>query len=220
MSKSNRKRPTQPKRPARPAQQGTKRERFEEAGKFPVKKVVIAGVAVVVVVVAVVVGVQTYNNSTEVGGAVVSQGGVNYADASVEMSPLASSQKTEAGTVTLSLAEVTAKKIGGFVYSRSKAMPVGFDSVEGNGLPMLAYVAPSGRLVVATSLCEPCRSWNFHIEGGALVCNSCFTNWDLNTLKGISGGCLDFPPEEVNAIVQGDVIEIQQSELEAWTPRI
>jgi hypothetical protein len=91
--------------------------------------------------------------------------------------------------------------------------------VEGNGLPLIAYVAPSGKLVVATSLCEPCRSWDFHIEGGDLVCNACFTRWDLNTLKGVEGGCLDYPPAELTVAVEGDVIQIQQSDLEAWTPR-
>ncbi|MFH0916260.1 MAG: Fe-S-containing protein [bacterium] len=211
---------SQRKRPARPAEQRSKRERFEEAGRFPVMKVAAAGVVVVVIAVAAVVGIMLYNNSTEAGGPVVSAGGADYAKTSLEMSPLTSAQTTGAGTVTLSLAEVTSAKIGGFVYSRSAPMPAGFDSVEGNGLPILAYVAPSGRLVVATSMCEPCRSYDFHIEGGQLVCNSCFTRWDLNTLKGVSGGCLDFPPEEVITTVQGDVIEIQQSELEAWAPRI
>jgi hypothetical protein len=149
---------------------------------------------------------------------VVSDGSVDYATTNLEMSPLAFKQ-TGAGTVTLSVAELTEKKIGGFVYSRSTPMPAGFDSVEGNGLPLIAYVAPSGKLVVATSLCEPCRSWDFHIEGGDLVCNACFTRWDLNTLKGVEGGCLDYPPAELTVAVEGDVIQIQQSDLEAWTPR-
>ncbi len=202
-----------------PAQQPTKRERFEEAGRFPVKKAAIAAMVVVVVAVGVFVGIKAYGNSTEAGGPVVSEGGVNYASTSVEMSVLTSPEKTGAGTVTLSVAELKSKKIGGFIYSRSTPMPAGYDSVQGNGLPLLAYVAPSGRLVVATSLCEPCRSYDFHIEGDQLVCNTCYTRWDLNTLKGVDGGCLDYPPNEVTTVVQGDLIEVQQSELEAWVPR-
>lgn len=207
-------------RPANRGAQPTKKERFEEAGKFPVRKVMAAAVAVVVIAVAVVIGIQLYNNSTEAGGPVVSEGGANYADTSLDMSPLTSAQKTEAGTVTLSVAELTGKKIGGFVYSRSTPMPAGYDSIDGNGLPLLAYVAPSGRLVVASSMCEPCHSYDFHIEGNELVCNTCFTRWDLNTLEGVSGGCLDYPPQEVKTVVQGDLIQVQQAELEAWAPRI
>jgi len=214
MSNSNR------KGPEKPAGRPTKRERFDEAGRFPVKKAVIAGVAVVVIAVAVVVGVLAYNNSTQAGGPVVSEGGAKYTGAPLQMSPLTSAQTTGSGTVTISVAELTSKKIGGFIYKRSTPMPAGFDSIEGNGLPLLAYVAPSGRLVVATSLCEPCRSWNFHIEGNELVCNTCYTRWDLNTLKGVSGGCQGFPPEEVKTVVQGDLIQIQQADLEAWAPRI
>jgi len=218
------------RRSAQPAEQQTKRERFEAAGRFPVRKTVIAGVGVVVIAVGVFVGISLYNNSNEVGGAVVSQGSASTAGVtsptgsavttSQEMSLLASWKKTEAGTVTLSLAELTSKKIGGFVYSRTTAMPAGYDSIEGNGLPILAYVAPSGKLVVATSMCEPCHSYNFHIEGDELVCNTCLTRWDLNTLKGVRGGCLDYPPKEVKATVAGDVIQIDQAELEAWAPRI
>jgi uncharacterized protein len=208
------------KRPAKPAQQRTKRERFEEAGRFPVKKVGIATVSIVVIAVAVFVGIRLYNNSAEAGGPVVSQGGATYAQTPLQMSPLTSAQNTGAGTITLSVAELTGKKIGGFVYSRSTPMPAGYDSIKGNGLPLLAYVAPSGRLVVATSMCEPCRSYDFHIEGDQLVCNTCFTRWDLNTLKGVSGGCLAYPPKEVTTTVQGDLIQIQPSELEAWAPRI
>ena len=73
---------------------------------------------------------------------------------------------------------------------------------------MLAYVAPSGRLVVASALCEPCHSYEFHIEGNDLVCNSCFTHWDLNTLEGKSGGCQAYPPMELTTVVQGDTVNV------------
>jgi uncharacterized protein len=208
------------KRPGKPAAHRTKRERFEEAGRFPVKKVAIVAVVVVVICVGAVLGFHAYQSSQNVGGTVVSQGGADYSNSNVEMSLLTSFQKTTSGTVTLSEAEVTSKKIGGAVYSRSTPMPASFDLIQGNGLPLLAYVAPSGRLVVATSMCEPCRSYQFHIEGNDLVCNTCFTHWDLNTLKGVSGGCLDFPPQEVKTVVQGGTIQVQQSDLEAWAPRI
>ena len=133
---------------------------------------------------------------------------------------LLSAPTVNADTVTLSSAEIKTSKIGGLVYKRTTPMPAGYNDISGNGLPVLAYVAPSGRLVVASSLCEPCHSYNFHIEGNDLVCNSCFTHWDLNTLKGVSGGCQAYPPQELTTSVQGDSVAVQKSLLESWAPRI
>ena len=197
-----------------------KRERFEAAGKFPLKKVVIAVVAVAVLVTGVVLGVTLRGDSAKVGGPVVSAGGVDYSGGPVDMSPLESAQVTDPGVVTLSIPEIREKSIGGFVYNRSNPMPADYALIEGNGLPVLAYVAPSGRIVVAISLCEPCRSFDFHIEGSDLVCNRCFTHWDLNTLRGVEGGCLDYPPQELQVELQGDLVQIDRAALEAWVPRI
>jgi hypothetical protein len=208
------------KRPARPAARSSKREKFEQAGKFPLKKAAIVAAVVAVLAAGTVVGIVALGGSPKAGGALVSAGGVSYGDTPVNMSLLGSDENGDPTNVTLSLAEVKTKKIGGLVYSRSTAMPAGYDFLQGNGLPVLAYVAPSGRLVVATSLCEPCRSYDFHIEGSQLVCNTCFTRWDLNTLSGVDGGCLSYPPKELSFAIQGDAIQIPKTELEAWTPRI
>lgn len=199
--------------------ESSKRERFEAAGKFPVKKVVIAVVVIAVVAVSVGLGLRFRSESAEVGGPVVSQGGADYSGASVEMSAL-SPTVTDSGTLTLSVAEVKDKKIGGLVYSRKTPMPADYALIQNNGLPVLSYVAPSGRIVVAISLCEPCRSYDFHIEGSDLVCNRCFTRWDLDTLEGVAGGCLDYPPQELRTTLQGDLVQIDQSQLESWVPRI
>lgn len=198
----------------------SKRERFEAAGKFPTKKVIAMTLAVAVVVAGIVVGVKLRGESAKVGGPVVVEAGADYSDAAVQMSLLQSANVADTGLVTLSVAEITARQIGGFVYNRSTPMPADYAIIENEGLPVLAYVAPSGRVVVATSLCEPCRSYSFHISGSDLVCNSCFTRWDLNTLKGVSGGCLDYPPDQLSVTVEGDLVQIDRSVLEAWAPRI
>lgn len=88
-----------------------------------------------------------------------------------------------------------------------------------NYLPMLAYVAPNGSLVVATSLCEPCSGTTFHIEGDQLVCNTCGTRWFLADMSGISGGCPQYPPKIMKYTVQGNKLEIKQSDLKQWKPR-
>lgn len=88
-----------------------------------------------------------------------------------------------------------------------------------NYLPMLAYVAPNGSLVVATSLCEPCSGTTFHIEGDALVCNTCGTRWFLEDMSGISGGCPQYPPSIIKYTPEGDNIMIKRTDLELWQPR-
>jgi hypothetical protein len=152
-----------------------------------------------------------------VGGATVVQNGQDYSTGPVAMTVLPT--VVDAGSLKISVADITAKKIVGVVYNRTTPMPAGFDDISGNGLPVLAYVAPSGRLVVASSLCEPCRSYEFHIEGNDLVCNSCFTHWDLNTLQGKGGGCQAYPPLELKTVVQGDTVTVPTSLLESWVPR-
>ena len=74
--------------------------------------------------------------------------------------------------------------------------------------------------MVAASLCEPCKGERFHISGNQLICNVCGTIWDLQTLKGISGGCQTYPPEALTYSLNGDNIEVPQSVLDAWTPRV
>jgi uncharacterized protein len=196
----------------------SKREKFEEAGRFPVKKVSIIAAVVVVIAVGGFLGYHFATATPEVGGTVVEQGGADYNGGRVAMSVLPQAT-VEAGSLKIPVSEIKAKKIVGVLYSRTNPMPDGYNDVAGNGLPVLAYVAPSGRLVVASALCEPCHSYEFHIEGNDLVCNSCFTHWDLNTLEGKSGGCQAYPPLELKAVVQGATVDVPTDVLESWVPR-
>ena len=197
----------------------TKREKFENAGRFPIKKTAVIGLVVIIVAVGAFFGYRLATNTPEVGGAVVQQGGSDYSGGPVAMTVLPTAT-VAGGTLQIPVAEITAKKIVGLVYHRTNPMPAGYNDITGNGLPVLAYVAPSGRLVVASSLCEPCRSYEFHIEGNDLVCNACFTHWDLNTLQGKSGGCQAYPPKELTTAVQGNAVDVPTNVLESWAPRI
>jgi uncharacterized protein len=197
----------------------TKREKFEKAGRFPVMKTAIIGVVVVVIAVGAFVGYRLSTGPSEAGGPTVVEGGPDYGDGQVPMSILPTAA-VAGGNLEFSVAEIKEKKIVGVLYPRTNPMPAGYDDLEGNGLPVLAYIAPSGRLVVASSLCEPCHSYNFHIEGTDLVCNACFTHWDLNTLEGQDGGCLNYPPSELTVVIQGDTIQVPTDALESWMPRV
>ncbi|GAB6171485.1 DUF2318 domain-containing protein [Paradesulfitobacterium aromaticivorans] len=89
------------------------------------------------------------------------------------------------------------------------------------GLPLMAYLTPAGRVMVASSFCEPCYSRKFHIEGDVLVCNVCYTRWALADLTGLSGGCVKYPPQEVKYTVnkeKGEIV-VNETDLKNWKPR-
>ncbi|OFW58715.1 MAG: hypothetical protein A2133_08370 [Actinobacteria bacterium RBG_16_64_13] len=182
-------------------------------------KVAAAGLLVAIVAVAVALVFQYRESSAQVGGDKVAET-VTYAKDPVEMVYLGE-LKPSGQAVSFSLAQVKTASLAAFTYTRSTPLSADFQAVMGgNVLPLISYVAPSGRLVVATSFCEPCRSYSFHIEGNELVCNTCFTRWSLDTLEGVSGGCQTFPPEELVATVSGDNVTVALGPLEAWQPRV
>ncbi len=119
------------------------------------------------------------------------------------------SSKAEGGKISFPLDILKEKRLVRFEY-------------EGNGIkiPLLAYITPSGRVVTAVSMCEPCRSTRFHINGNKLVCNACYTEWDIETLKGIQGGCLNYPPDAIPSMIEGDQIRIDEKVVNQWKPRI
>jgi uncharacterized protein len=201
-----------------------KRRRFEEAGKFPMRRVVITGIVAFVVLFGAMAGYQRFQKSKEVGGIVVMKD-PKYPSFSVEMRRYDDASSNPVATqtpegISFPVATLTKDYIIGVTYKRTAPMPYGYQQAAGgNILPLLAYIAPSGRLVTATSFCEPCRSVKFHFEGNQLVCDTCFTRWDLNTLLGVAGGCVAYPPEEVSAEVRGDQIFMPKADLEAWVPR-
>jgi hypothetical protein len=196
----------------------TKRERFDEAGRFPMRKVVIISAIATILIVGGFVAYQSWSTSQQVGGVAVASD-VQYPAGKVAADSLSSVSQTADG-LTFSLSELQQGYIGSMYYQRNTPMPAAFQEITGgDALPLLAYVSPAGRLVVATSFCEPCRSDKFHIEGDSLVCDTCFTRWDLETLSGQGGGCMDYPPEEVDATVQGDTVTVAAASLESWVPR-
>lgn len=91
---------------------------------------------------------------------------------------------------------------------------------NGKTVPLTAFIQPDGKVMVAVSFCEPCKGISFHITGNQLICNTCGTIWDLQTFKGISGGCQTYPPEALSYTLNGDNIEVPQSVLDAWSPRV
>jgi uncharacterized membrane protein len=116
--------------------------------------------------------------------------------------------KVENGKISIPLDVVKEKKIVRFEY-------------EANGarIPLLSYVTPTGKVVTAVSVCEPCRSTKFHLKGNSIVCNACFAEWDMETLRGIKGGCLNYPPDAIPNKVEKGQILIDEKIVAQWKPR-
>jgi uncharacterized membrane protein len=114
----------------------------------------------------------------------------------------------ENGKISIPLNVVKEKKIVRFEY-------------EANGarIPLLSYVTSTGKVVTAVSVCEPCRSTKFHLKGNSIVCNACFAEWDMETLRGIKGGCLNYPPDAIPNKVEKGQILIDEKIVAQWKPR-
>ena len=117
--------------------------------------------------------------------------------------------KVENDKISIPLDAVKEKKIVRFEY-------------QGTGvkIPLLSYVTDGGKIVTAVSVCEPCRSTRFHIKDKLIVCNSCYSEWDLETLKGIKGGCLKYPPDVIPHSVESGRIVIDERTVAQWKPRV
>ncbi len=98
---------------------------------------------------------------------------------------------------------------------------VAFQYTNGSqNVPLLAYLAPDGKLVTAVSLCEPCRSTRFHISGDNIVCNTCGTTWKLQNLEAVSGACGAYPPDPIPSKVVGNTVQIDLKTVANWRPRV
>jgi len=153
----------------------------------------------------------------------VIQGGTT-ANSQISSQPKVSSNVSYAGQ-TISMADIQAKVENGkitipFDILLEKRM-VRFE-YQANGVyvPLLSYVTQSGRVVTAVSMCEPCKSTRFHIKDKTLVCNACYTEWDLENLKGIKGGCLNYPPDVIPSTIEKGRILIEEKIVKEWKPRV
>ncbi|MBI4743445.1 MAG: DUF2318 domain-containing protein [Actinobacteria bacterium] len=135
----------------------------------------------------------------------------------IEMIPVKAEETGD--SVVVSLDDVKKNKLVGFEYSKV-TIPSGFGAAR--PFPLVAYIAPSGKLVTGVSLCEPCKSTLFYIDSAdqTLTCKACGTKWNLETLEGISGGCPKYPPDEFQHEIKDGKIYIKASGIASWKPRI
>ncbi|WP_069999989.1 Fe-S-containing protein [Cellulosilyticum sp. I15G10I2] len=88
-------------------------------------------------------------------------------------------------------------------------------------VPLMAYITPTGRLFVGSSMCEPCRGRTFSLGGETLICDTCRTTYTIEDHEFISGAkaCGAYPPVNMNPIVENNVISIELDEVLNWRIR-
>jgi hypothetical protein len=92
---------------------------------------------------------------------------------------------------------------------------------EGTMVPLMAYITPTGRLFTGSSMCEPCRGRTFSLAGETLFCDTCRTTYTIEGHKFISGSvvCGQYPPVNMNGVVENGIINIELAEVLNWRIR-
>lgn len=184
-----------------------KRQEFEREGaKSPTRSWLVAG-AIVFVLLAIGGFALARTGSQPAPDRTAVAGSQDYSGANVEMTDVQASVK--AGEISVPLSVLKDKRLLYFKYT-----------VGGKDVPLMAMITPSGKVFTGSSMCEPCKSDRFHTEPDkTLTCNACGTKWDLETLKGISGGCPNYPPQELKNQVRGGNVILNENDVRAWQPR-
>lgn len=113
------------------------------------------------------------------------------------------------GFVEVPLQLVEEKRLVSFSYSK-----------DGEAVPLLAYLTPAGNFGTVVGFSRPCQSEQFHLEGNDIVCDLCLTRWKLETLKGVSGDCLDHPLDKIMHTIGDGKLKIREADLQQWKPQM
>lgn len=146
---------------------------------------------------------------------------INYFDSPVtaersylgQLVPMTSMEPvTENGKVQIPLELVDEKNIISFELENN----------EGVLVPLMAYITPSGRLFVGSSMCEPCGGRTFSLAGETLLCDTCRTTYNIETHEFLSGStaCGQYPPVNMNPTINNGIIEIDLQEILTWRSRV
>ena len=113
----------------------------------------------------------------------------------------------ENGKIKIPLADVTQANIVGFTTANDQGEPV----------PIMVYIAPSGRLNASTAQCA-CGSCSFSLAGRAVVCAACRSTYDIENQSYLSGAaiCAKYPLTVLKPVVSDGVVEIDQQEALIW----
>jgi hypothetical protein len=85
-------------------------------------------------------------------------------------------------------------------------------------IPVLAYIAPSGRLVTSMSVSENCRSRDFYLEGEFIHCANCPSYWNASSLEAYAC-CQKYYPDPIPSTTLGDEVRIEIEVVRSWYGR-
>jgi hypothetical protein len=195
----------------------SKKEKFNQKGKDNTVTIV-AGIAIALIIaVAAFVALKGDDTNT------VTNNGTPAATATQNdlVNEVEIKATVQEDKIVIKKSDVETNKIVKFDYEPVKLTLKSGLSVS---FPLMAYVTPSGKIKVAVRMCEPCNGLTFSIaKGNILNCNTCGTQWDLETNQwnGVgSQSCGSYAPEILNdATINGDNIEIKIADFKDWLPR-
>ena len=85
--------------------------------------------------------------------------------------------------------------------------------------PVMAYLAPDGRLVTAISVSDHCGSTEFKIKDNKIYCAHCPSVWDMMTMEAYTC-CARYYPDPIPSRVVGNVVHISKDVVEKWAGRL
>ncbi len=94
-----------------------------------------------------------------------------------------------------------------------------FDPGKIQGIPMIAYVTPQGKLVTAMSKSEQCGSTDFYLAGNDIHCATCPSYWNMASMEAYAC-CQKFFPDPIPSRVVGEEVRIDASTIRNWKSRL
>jgi hypothetical protein len=104
-------------------------------------------------------------------------------------------------SVSIRLADVKAQRMTHFRVTTPEGTEV-----------FMAYDL-NGKTTVRASMCPPCRSQSFSLQGNTLVCDSCGTVFSAVSGDGMSGACVAYPKASVDFTVNNEDLTMKTSDL-------
>ena len=116
--------------------------------------------------------------------------------------------KEEGGDLVFSLADVKQYRLVRFEFVGSKTTR-----------PVMAYIAPDGRLVTAISVSDHCGSTEFKIKDNKIYCAHCPSVWDMMTMEAYAC-CARYYPDPIPSRVVGNEVHISKDLVDKWAGRL
>ena len=89
--------------------------------------------------------------------------------------------------------------------------------VSSEDVLLMSYIAPSGRIVVSESKCKSCGSDEYYIENDTLVCDGCYSVYDLEHRTKLDASVAEedgYLPDKLDFIFEKGQIKIELEQLE------